>query len=123
LASVGPASGREIALDQEPGAPALVAPGGERTEIDVVFPVMHGPYGEDGSIQGFLEMAGVPYVGAGVLGSALGMDKGVQKTLLAAAGIPVVVHDVVHERVWEEDPEGVQARAEGLGYPVFVKPS
>jgi D-alanine-D-alanine ligase len=123
LAAVGAASGREIALDQEPGAHALVAPGGERTEIDVVFPVMHGPYGEDGSIQGFLEMTGVPYVGAGVLGSALGMDKGVQKTLFAAAGIPVVEHEVVHERDWAEDPRRVEARADDLGYPLFVKPA
>jgi len=89
----------------------------------VVFPVMHGPYGEDGSIQGFLEMAGVPYVGAGVLGSALGMDKGVQKTLFAAAGIRVVDHEVVHERDWAEDPRRVEARADDLGYPLFVKPA
>jgi D-alanine-D-alanine ligase len=84
---------------------------------------MHGPFGEDGSIQGFLEMAGVPYVGAGVLGSALGMDKAVQKVLFRAAGIPVVEHDVVHERDWEEDPLAVEARAADLGYPLFSKPA
>jgi D-alanine-D-alanine ligase len=123
LPGVDPSSGEEVALDQEPGSQALVATDGSRTEIDVVFPVMHGPYGEDGSIQGFLEMAGVPYVGAGVLGSAVGMDKAVQKVLFAAAGIPVVDHEVVHEREWEEDPEGVAARAEHLGYPLFVKPA
>jgi D-alanine-D-alanine ligase len=117
------AAGEEIALDQEPGAHALVAPDGSRTEIDVVFPVMHGPYGEDGSVQGFLEMAGVPYVGSGVLGSALGMDKAVQKVLFAAAGIPVVDHEVLFEREWEEDPEAVEARAEHLGMPLFVKPA
>ena len=72
-------SGPEVVLDQEPGSQALVGRDGSRTEIDVVFPVMHGPFGEDGSIQGFLELAGVPYVGAGVLGSALGMDKAVQE--------------------------------------------
>ncbi|HYF10808.1 MAG TPA: D-alanine--D-alanine ligase family protein [Actinomycetota bacterium] len=115
--------GAEIALDQEPGSRALVSPDGARTQIDVVFPAMHGPFGEDGSIQGFLEMAGVPYVGAGVLASALGMDKAVQKTLFAAAGIPVVEHEVVHERVWEEDPDGVEARAAHLGYPLFAKPA
>jgi D-alanine-D-alanine ligase len=123
LPGVGDASGRDVALDQEPGAHALVGPDGSRTEIDVVFPVMHGPYGEDGSVQGFLEMAGVPYVGSGVLGSALGMDKAVQKVLFQDAGIPVVQSEVVHERVWEEDPEGVEARAEHLGYPSFAKPA
>ncbi len=123
LPSVGEGAGPEVALDQEPGAHALVAADGERTEIDVVFPVMHGPYGEDGSIQGFLELAGVPYVGAGVLGSAIGMDKAVQKVLFRAAGIPVVESEVVSEREWEEDSEGVEARAEHLGYPLFSKPA
>ena len=79
LAGVSSGSGTEIALDQEPGSEALVAADGSRTRIDVVFPVLHGPYGEDGSIQGFLEMAGVPYVGAGVLASAVGMDKAVRQ--------------------------------------------
>jgi D-alanine-D-alanine ligase len=123
LPRVDESPGEEITLDQEPGAHALVSADGSRTEIDVVFPVMHGPYGEDGSVQGFLEMAGVPYVGSGVLGSALGMDKAVQKVLLAAAGIPVVEHEVVLEREWEEDAEGVEARAEHLGTPLFVKPA
>ena len=123
LAGVSPGSGTEIALDQEPGSQALVAGDGSRTPIDVVFPVMHGPYGEDGSIQGFLEMAGVPYVGAGVLASAVGMDKAVQKVLFAAAGIPGVPYEVVHERDWEEDPEAVEARASHLGYPLFAKPA
>jgi D-alanine-D-alanine ligase len=123
LPAVTGGAGTEIALAQEPGAQALVADDGSRTEIDVVFPVMHGPYGEDGSIQGFLEMAGVPYVGSGVLASALGMDKAVQKVLFAAADIPVVAHEVVHERDWEEDPEGVEARAEHLGFPLFAKPA
>jgi D-alanine-D-alanine ligase len=122
LPFVTEASGKEVALAQDPGARAVVAADGSRTEIDVVFPVMHGPFGEDGSIQGFLEMAGVPYVGAGVLGSALGMDKAVQKVLFAAAGIPVVAHESVHEREWEDDPEVVEARARHLGYPLFAKP-
>ena len=113
----------EVALDQRPGAHALVSLDGSRTEIDVVFPVMHGPHGEDGSIQGFLEMAGVPYVGSGVLASAVGMDKAVQKVLFAAAGIPVVPHEAVHEREWEDDPEAVEARAAHLGYPLFAKPA
>ncbi|MGZ8624773.1 MAG: D-alanine--D-alanine ligase A, partial [Actinomycetota bacterium] len=123
LPEVAPATGPEVALDQEPGARALVGQDGSRTTIDVVFPVMHGPFGEDGSIQGFLEMAGVPYVGAGVLGSAVGMDKAVQKVLFAAAGIPVAEHEVVRERDWEEDAERVHARAEHLGFPLFAKPA
>jgi D-alanine-D-alanine ligase len=123
LPQVTSASGADVALDQEPGSQALVAGDGRRLPVDVVFPVMHGPFGEDGSIQGFLEMAGVPYVGAGVLGSAVGMDKAVQKVLFRAAGIPVVEHEVVHERVWEEDPRSVEAAAERLGYPLFSKPA
>jgi len=123
LPGVTPDSGAEVALHREPGSQALVAADGARTSIDVVFPVMHGPYGEDGSIQGLLEMAGMPYVGSGVLGSAIGMDKAVQKVLFEAAGIPVVPHEVVHEREWEEDPEAVEARAQHLGYPMFAKPA
>jgi len=123
LPGVAPDLGAEISLDQEPGSQALVAADGSRTRMDVVFPMMHGPYGEDGSIQGFLEMAGVPYVGAGVLASAVGMDKAVQKVLFAAAGLPGVPYDAVHERDWEEDPEAVEARAAHLGYPLFAKPA
>jgi D-alanine-D-alanine ligase len=123
LPGVEESEGGAVALDQGPGAQALVAADGSRTAIDVVFPVMHGPHGEDGSIQGFLEMAGVPYVGSGVLASAVGMDKAVQKVLFAAAQIPIVEHQVVLERGWEEDPEGVRARAEHLGFPLFVKPA
>ncbi|HEY7660480.1 MAG TPA: D-alanine--D-alanine ligase family protein [Actinomycetota bacterium] len=123
LPAVGAALDDEVALDQAPGPHELVARDGTRTSIDVVFPVMHGPYGEDGSVQGFLEMAGVPYVGSGVLASAVGMDKAVQKVLFEAAGIPIVAHEVVHERSWEEDPDAVEARALHLGYPLFVKPA
>ena len=109
--------------DDEPGRPTLVLADGSRADVDVVFPVLHGPRGEDGAIQGLLELAGVPYVGAGVLGSALGMDKAVQKALWAAAGLPVVPHVVVGERDWRDDAEGVAARVEALGYPVFSKPA
>ena len=101
----------------------LVVADGTRTQIDVVIPVLHGPYGEDGATQGLLEVAGIPFVGAGVLGSALGMDKAVQKVLFAAAGLPVVPHEVVREPEWREDTEGVTARVEALGYPVFSKPA
>jgi D-alanine-D-alanine ligase len=123
LPQVTGAAGEEVALDQEPGTRTLVGQDGSRTTIDVVFPVMHGPFGEDGSIQGFLEMAGVPYVGAGVLASAVGMDKAVQKVLFAAAGIPVVEHEVVYEREWTEDPDAVRARGARLGWPLFAKPA
>jgi D-alanine-D-alanine ligase len=101
----------------------LVVADGSRTQIDVVFPVLHGPYGEDGATQGLLELAGVPFVGAGVLGSAIGMDKAVQKVLFRDAGLPVVAYEVVREPEWDEDPEGVAARVKALGYPVFAKPA
>ncbi len=123
LPAVEADSGPGVALAREPGERAIVADDGTRTDVDVVFPILHGPFGEDGTIQGMLELAGVPYVGAGVLASAVGMDKAVQKTLFAAAGLPVVAHEVVRDREWEEDRETVEARAAALGLPVFVKPA
>ena len=78
--------------------------------IDVVFPVLHGPYGEDGTVQGLLELANVPYVGAGVLGSALGMDKAVSKTVFAAHGLPIVPYVTVTAREWETTPQEVTSR-------------
>lgn len=91
--------------------------------LDVVFPVVHGPYGEDGTLQGLLELADVAYVGAGVLGSAVAMDKAVAKTLIAARGLPQVDHCVVAGPEWDADPGRVAARIEeALPYPVFVKP-
>jgi len=92
-------------------------------EVDVVFPLLHGPFGDDGTLQGLLELADVRYVGSGVLASAAGMDKHVMKLLLAAQGIPVGDHLLVTARHWERDPEGVRADVEELGYPVYVKPS
>ncbi len=93
-------------------------------ELDVVFPVLHGPYGEDGTIQGLLDLAGIPYVGAGVLGSAVAMDKVLFKDVIKAHGLPIVEHLLVMRREWEADPEEVLDRVEGrLGYPVFVKPA
>jgi D-alanine-D-alanine ligase len=92
--------------------------------IDVVFPVLHGPYGEDGTVQGLLELANVPYVGAGVLGSALGMDKAISKTVFAAHGLPIVPHLTVTARDWEIAPTSVAARVgDSLRFPVFVKPA
>ncbi len=95
-----------------------------RTGIDVVFPVLHGPYGEDGTVQGLLELANVPYVGAGVLGSAVGMDKAVMKILFVARGLPIVPYVVALRRDWDRHPQTVTERVEGeLGYPAFVKPA
>ena len=92
--------------------------------IDVIFPVLHGPYGEDGTVQGLLELANVPYVGAGVLSSAVAMDKAVMKMLFAARGLPVGPYLVVMTREWQQDAPGVTRRvAETLHYPVFVKPA
>lgn len=93
-------------------------------ELDVVFPVLHGPYGEDGTVQGLLDLAGIPYVGAGVAASALGMDKVLFKDVMRAHGIPVVQYIVVKRKEWEREPEGVLNRVEQeLGYPVFTKPA
>jgi D-alanine-D-alanine ligase len=123
MPEVTDASGAGVELAGEPGSRALVEADGTRAPVDVVFPVLHGPFGEDGAVQGLLELAGVPYVGAGVLGSAIGMDKAVQKAVWSAAGIPVVPHEVVREPELADDPEGVASRAATLGYPLFVKPA
>ncbi|MEV0144294.1 MULTISPECIES: D-alanine--D-alanine ligase family protein [unclassified Nonomuraea] len=117
------------ALAVPPGQGSLVAydPGSIPVElgtVDVVFPVMHGPFAEDGTIQGLLEMAGVRYVGSGVLASAVGMDKAYMKTVMAAAGLPVGRYVVVRDRDWRLDRERVLKEAEELlGWPVFVKPA
>ena len=91
--------------------------------LDVVFPVLHGTYGEDGTVQGLLDLAGIPYVGAGVLGSALGMDKDAQKRILRASGIPVVRHFALTRTEADDDPRAARRIADELGYPVFVKPN
>lgn len=92
--------------------------------IDVVFPVLHGPYGEDGTVQGFLEIMDVPYVGAGVLASAAGMDKSVMKALFARAGLPVVRHKTVRISEYRRNSERIVEEIESeLGYPCFVKPA
>lgn len=91
-------------------------------EVDVVFPLLHGPWGEDGTIQGLLEMAGVRYVGAGVLASAVGMDKHYMKMVFQAHGLPVLPYTVVTSRQWQGDRAAVAESVGSLGYPVFVKP-
>ena len=101
------------------------AGGGIRSlgDIDVVFPILHGPYGEDGTVQGLLELAGLPYVGSGVLASALGMDKHFTKTVLEKAGIAVAPWRTVTAREWRAAPDAVVAAASTLGLPLFVKPA
>jgi len=92
--------------------------------VDVVFPVLHGPYGEDGTIQGMLELAGVPYVGSGVLGSAVGMDKITMKKVFAHHGLPQVEWVGLTRKEWRDDPGAKIREVEGsLGYPCFVKPA
>ena len=92
--------------------------------VDVIFPVLHGTFGEDGTVQGLLELADIAYVGAGVLGSAAGMDKDIMKSLFIAAGIPMVKHVTILRSVWESEAKKVQKLVEKkLKYPVFVKPA
>ncbi len=92
--------------------------------LDVVFPVLHGPYGEDGTVQGLLELANVPYVGAGVLASAVGMDKAVMKLVFAAKGLSICDYEVVLKHEWQRDERGIMSRvATRLGFPLFVKPA
>ena len=117
-------------LSSDPQQPGLIPVSGSEVTgrevkvVDVVFPLLHGTYGEDGTVQGLLELANVPYVGSGVLGSAAGMDKHVMKTLFASAGLPVVPHLLVRRGDWEEQPGVVQARIlQSLALPVFVKPA
>jgi D-alanine-D-alanine ligase len=95
----------------------------ELGSVDVVFPLLHGPFGEDGTLQGLLELTDVRYVGAGVLASAASMDKAVMKVMLKGAGLPVGEYLVVRPGQWQRDPDGVRDDVEELGWPVFVKPA
>jgi D-alanine-D-alanine ligase len=92
-------------------------------DVDVVLPLLHGPFGEDGTIQGLLELSDVPYVGSGVFASAAGMDKQFMKVLLAGAGLPVGPHVVITDLEWERDPAACAESVAALGWPVFVKPA
>jgi D-alanine-D-alanine ligase len=92
-------------------------------EVDVVFPLLHGPWGEDGTLQGLLEMSGVRYVGSGVLASAVGMDKHYMKVVLASHGLPVLPYTVITPAGWENDRAACAESVASLGYPVFVKPA
>jgi D-alanine-D-alanine ligase len=122
---------RETHLVAHPGGDTLLTIDRRASEavvaglaLDVVFPVLHGPYGEDGTVQGLLELANVPYVGAGVLASAVGMDKAAMKMVFTAKGLPVCDHEVVLKRDWERDEHRIlKAVVTRLGYPLFVKPA
>lgn len=130
-------SGREAYLVPHPGEETLVTverASGETAArenayvaglaLDVFFPVLHGPFGEDGTVQGLLELGGLPYVGSGVMASAVAMDKAMMKVAFAAWGLPMVPHVVVRHDEWEASPETVTAMvAERLSFPVFVKPA
>lgn len=122
--------GRAVTPSVDPTGPKLLPIAkssgavNSRPEVDVIFPVLHGTFGEDGTIQGLLELADVPYVGAGVLASAAGMDKDVMKRLFRDAGLPVVPWERVLRREWEDDPAGVRRKIKKrLRFPLFVKPA
>jgi D-alanine-D-alanine ligase len=122
------ASDASVVLAADPTAPELVVsePGAVPrilADVDVVVPLLHGPYGEDGTIQGLLELAGIPYVGAGVLSSAVTMDKHYMKMVLQGGGLPDIPHVVVRPREWDDDPSAVRESVASLGFPVFVKPA
>ncbi|MEJ2009903.1 MAG: D-alanine--D-alanine ligase [Acidobacteriota bacterium] len=117
IPSVEPSGPKFIARDAKAGAKRL-------PNIDVIFPVLHGTFGEDGTVQGLFELAGIPYVGAGVLGSAAGMDKDLMKRLFRDAGLPVVEWVVVLRGEWEQSPARLRRLIESkLGYPLFIKPA
>jgi D-alanine-D-alanine ligase len=120
------AAGRELAVPVHPHTKDLANSDGSRPLLagdDVVFPVLHGTYGEDGTVQGLLELADIAYVGPGHLGSAIGMDKDVAKRLLAQAGIPVVPWRMITAHAMKRDPARCLALASELGFPAFVKPA
>lgn len=133
-----PRAGREVHLVAHPSAETILSidrsgsaasDEGNRAmvtglNLDVIFPVLHGPFGEDGTIQGLLELANVPYVGAGVLASAVGMDKGMMKIVFAGHGLPVCPYTIVRAHEWEaRRSEVVRELHAALGYPLFVKPA
>ncbi|MFI9205968.1 D-alanine--D-alanine ligase family protein [Streptomyces sp. NPDC053048] len=120
LLPVTPAS-REVVYTEPGAVPKALG------EVDVVFPVLHGPYGEDGTLQGLLELAGIPYVGAGVLASAVGQDKEYMKRVFISFGLPVGPYEVIRPREWETDPAAARKKivdfAGEHGWPLFVKPA
>ncbi|HEY4741632.1 MAG TPA: D-alanine--D-alanine ligase family protein [Candidatus Acidoferrales bacterium] len=124
-------NGERVVLPADPSAasllPVTTAAGDEGSRgirVDVMFPVLHGTFGEDGTVQGLLELAGLPYVGAGVLASSVGMDKDVQKRLFEYAGLPIVPFVAVSRKEWEREPKRTLAKIQkALRHPLFVKPA
>ena len=120
-------SGDGVMLSADPNVAALVPVGASRQDalrVDVVFPVLHGTFGEDGTVQGLLDLAGLPYVGSGVLGSAVGMDKDMQKRLFQQAKLPIVDFLAILRAEWEKSPSKVlRAIRKKFRFPVFVKPA
>jgi D-alanine-D-alanine ligase len=115
-----PGSHALLVLEERDRAVIAVA----MSQVDVILPVVHGPYGEDGSLQGLLEMAGIPYVGAGVAASAVGMDKVLFKDVARAHGLPVTPYLSIKRKSWEQEPDEIVAAIEReIGYPAFVKPA
>jgi D-alanine-D-alanine ligase len=123
-------TGERVVLPADPGASSLVPVGSSTSSsqqgirVDVVFPVLHGTFGEDGTVQGLLELAGLPYVGAGVLASSVGMDKDVQKRLFEQAKLPIVPFVAISRHEWERTPKRALSKIQrALRYPLFVKPA
>ncbi|RAX48508.1 D-alanine--D-alanine ligase A [Arthrobacter sp. AQ5-05] len=122
-------AGNEVLrLTGEPGSHELLASDAAHAvrslgDIDLVFPLLHGPFGEDGSLQGMLEMVDVPYVGSGIAASAIGMDKHFMKVVFEAAGFAVGPYVVIHDKQWERDQDACLKSVNGLEYPLFVKPA
>ncbi|MEU0038707.1 MULTISPECIES: D-alanine--D-alanine ligase family protein [unclassified Streptomyces] len=114
-------SNREVVYSEPGSVPKALG------EVDVVFPVLHGPYGEDGTLQGLLELSGVPYVGSGVLASAVGQDKEYMKRVFTSFGLKVGPYTVIRPREWELDPAGARKRVAEFagehGWPLFIKPA
>ncbi|MGW3297571.1 D-alanine--D-alanine ligase family protein [Streptomyces xiamenensis] len=132
VAAIAEPGGGSVLLPVDPAGREVVycEPGSvpkDLGDVDVVFPVLHGPYGEDGTLQGLLELSGVPYVGAGVLASAVGMDKEYMKRVFTSFGLPVGPYTVVRPREWAADPAAARKKivdfASDHGWPVFVKPA
>jgi D-alanine-D-alanine ligase len=126
----GSSDPRKVRIDSGPPAQlaaAFTGVSGEASSrgdgVDVIFPVLHGTLGEDGSIQGLLEVAGIPYVGAGVLGSAIGMDKDVMKRLLRDAGVPIAGFRCIRQERFDAKPTEVHGELAALGLPLFIKPA
>jgi D-alanine-D-alanine ligase len=123
----GPSSHALVAAEREQESALVAGPEGVASDLhrlDVVFPVLHGPFGEDGTVQGFLELADLAYVGSGVRGSAVGMDKGLMKAIFRDAGLPTPLTQLVRESDWERAPDAVVRRlVDIVGLPCFIKPA